>query len=132
MATDQENAARDNAARKEARKNEINERVEETKKARDEQTRFNLEKMEKDAKLRPTPTPEEINLAKSGVLVDPKEPDGSPEQNPFHQLASPSAQIEVGRKISEARPVGSEGKYATRSSNPGQPQPTPAPAPKKE
>jgi hypothetical protein len=44
---------------------------------RDEQNKSNLEAMKRMDSCKPTPTQEENDLAKLGVVVDEKEPDGS-------------------------------------------------------
>lgn len=95
-------AAADNKARREAREAD-QKRVEgDITKAREEQIKRNMDKMQADSKLRPTPTIEEVQLAMAGKNPDIKEPDGSPEQNPHHHVAGPAAQIEVGRELPKA------------------------------
>jgi hypothetical protein len=62
--------------------------------------------------VKPTPTQEENDLAALGVVVDPKEPDGSGEEIGYHIVRS---------KQSDAKPSGAG--YATRGA-----EPAPAPA----
>ena len=51
--------------------------VQEMQARRDEQTRSNEEAMKRMESTQPTPTQEENDLAKLGVAVDEKEPDGA-------------------------------------------------------
>lgn len=134
--SDQDALRADNERRRRDREELTKRENEDIVRTREEQQKFNVEKMERDAKLRPTPTVEEVQRAMRGHSVDNKEPDGSPEQNPHHPVAPAAAQIEVGRKVSEARPAGEQGTYNTRAAraldNPNPPPTTPPPAPKKD
>lgn len=87
----------------------------EDKKARDDQVKANEEVMARQSGYRPTPTVEEVQRALRGENVDDKEPDGSPEQNVHHRTTPVSRQIEVGHKVSEAKPSTDKGAYATRA-----------------
>src|SRR4051812_38698938 len=104
MSTQDEAAAKAaNEQRRQARENDRKQNEQDIKKARDQQAKLNNEKMERDAKLRPTPTVEEVQQAMAGHHIDNKAPDGSPEQNVHHHVAGPAAQIEVGRKLPETK-----------------------------
>jgi hypothetical protein len=92
----------DNKAAKEAVAASRKQVADDMKKAREDQIKANNEKMAADAKLRPTPTPEEIMMAMSGHNADQKEPSGAPEQNPNHPIMNAAQQIEVGRKVEPA------------------------------
>jgi hypothetical protein len=66
--------------------------------------------------VKPTPTQEENDLAALGVVVDPKEPDGSGEEPQYQGFVRP--------RQSDAKPSGAG--YTTRGSTPAH-EPTPAP-----
>ena len=68
----------------------------------------------------PTPTQEENDMAKLGVYLPEKEPDGSPEQD----FLAPQ---QMQTRHLEAKP-GTPG-YETRAAQRGQPQPRPRPEP---
>lgn len=70
----------------------------EYKTMRDAQEKMNNEVMASQAKMKPTPTPEEMHKALEGHNVDNKEDHGAPEQNVHHVPVSLSKQIEVGNK----------------------------------
>lgn len=100
-----EQAAADNKARREARENDRKAQEEQIKKDAEERNKMNMAVMEREAKYRPTPTPEEISLATAGHIVDHKENDGAPLQNERHAISNPAQQIEVGRETPTAKPV---------------------------
>lgn len=102
-AQDEAAAKAANEQRRQARENDRKQNEQDIKKSRDEQAKMNLEKMERDAKLRPTPTIEELQQAMAGHNIDKKAPDGSPEQNIHHPVAGPAAQLEVGRRLPETK-----------------------------
>ena len=62
---------------KEPRKTKDHPDVKAMQEQRDEQNKANQEAMKRMDSMQPTPTQEENDLAKLGVLVDEKEPDGS-------------------------------------------------------
>jgi hypothetical protein len=62
---------------KELRKTKDHPDVKAMEEQRDERTRLNEEAMERMDSSQPTPTQEENDLARLGVQVDEKEPDGS-------------------------------------------------------
>ena len=62
---------------KELRKTKDHPDVKAMEEQRDERTRLNEEAMERMDSSQPTPTQEENDLARLGVHVDEKEPDGS-------------------------------------------------------
>lgn len=111
-----EQSAVNNQANREAREKARQASEEQFAKDRAEMEKRNLEKMEADAKLRPTPTPEEIHMAMAGHNKAIKEPDGAPLQNERHPIASPARQIEVGRETPTAQPVGSSSDQVNQSS----------------
>lgn len=94
----------------------------EVRKFREEQAKMNEEVMAKQAKSRPTPTVEEIQIALEGGGIDDKEPDGSPEQNVHHHTVPVSTQIEVGHKLPETK---AEPKPAVSTQNPVPAKPAP-------
>ncbi len=113
-------SAESNKVAREAREQSRKDAEEQFKKDRADMEKRNLAKMEADAKLRPTPTPEEIHQALAGHNVAVKEPDGSPLQNERHHTANVAQQIEVGREIPPAQPVGSDADIANQKSATGQ------------
>jgi hypothetical protein len=116
-----ENAANNKAGR-EARQASRDAAEKDFKDQREAMIKMNTEKMEADAKLRPTPTPEEIASARAGNNVDVKESDGAPLQNERHHIANAAQQIEVGRQLPPAQPVGSDADLANQKSLTGQAQ----------
>ena len=62
---------------KERRKTKDHPDVKAMQTRREEQNKSNLEAMKRMDSSQPTPTQEENDLAKLGVMVDEKEPDGS-------------------------------------------------------
>lgn len=96
-------AEQDMKARREAREAEQKQVEENLKADREEMIQNNLKKMEQEAKYRPTPTIEEVQLAMAGQNKDIKDPDGSPEVNPNHKIVNPAQQIEVGREMPPAK-----------------------------
>lgn len=119
-ANTEKQAAADNQARREAREKDRKAAEEQVRKDAEERNKLNLAKMEADAKLRPTPTPEEIQMAVAGHVVDQKEPDGAPLQNERHPITNAAQQIEVGRETPTAQPVegtDKDGKTTTDNSN---------------
>lgn len=101
--TQTQDLAAENKARRDAKQEDQKRVADQLTKDREAQVKMNMEKMEADSKLRPTPTIEEVQLAMAGKNKDVKEPDGSPEQNPHHHIANAAQQIEVGREIPKAQ-----------------------------
>ena len=95
----------DNQARREAREKDRKASEDQFAKDRADMEKRNLEKMQADSKLKPTPTIEEVQAAIAGHSKDFKEPDGAPLQNERHPVANAAQQIEVGREIPTAQPV---------------------------
>ena len=95
----------DNQARREAREKDRKASEDQFAKDRADMEKRNLEKMQADSKLKPTPTIEEVQAAIAGHSKDVKEPDGAPLQNERHPVANAAQQIEVGREIPTAQPV---------------------------
>lgn len=102
---DVQSAQAGNKARREAREEQRKTSDEQIAKDRAEMEKRNLEKMQADSKLKPTPTIEEVQQAMAGHSKAIKEPDGSPLQNERHPVANAAQQIEVGREIPTAQPV---------------------------
>jgi hypothetical protein len=101
--TAQERELKANEDRRTARREDAKRVEADLQKQRDDMIKMNLEKMQREAEYRPTPTPDEIREAMAGKNKDYKEPDGSPEQNPAHPVANAAQQIEVGREIPPAQ-----------------------------
>jgi len=95
----------DNQARRESREKDRKASDDQITKDREAMIKSNLEKMQRDSELRPTPTIEEVQSALAGHNKDIKEPDGAPLQNERHRVANAAQQIEVGREIPTAQPV---------------------------
>lgn len=95
----------DNQARREAREKDLKATNDQIAKDREAMIKSNLEKMQRDSELRPTPTIEEVQQALAGHNKDVKEPDGAPLQNERHPTANAAQQIEVGREIPTAQAV---------------------------
>lgn len=89
---------------------------------REQREKARNERIAEDAKVKPTPTQEENDLAVSGVPLAEHEPDGSPEQN---RPPEPDQHGQHRTRQVEAKPSSQHqrGDYATR---------TQAPAPKAE
>jgi hypothetical protein len=66
-----------NMAQNQATQEQRNERTKAMQEQRDERTKANEEAMKRMDSSKPTPTQEENDLAKLGVMVDEKEDDGS-------------------------------------------------------
>lgn len=79
--TTTENNAAANKAAAAARKETQDKAHERIRNERADMLKNNEQKMVADAKLKPTPTPDEIAAALAGKSVDEKEPDGSPPQD---------------------------------------------------
>jgi hypothetical protein len=123
LQTMSEQASADNKARREQRTKDAEAQTKQIEADRAQQEKMNLAKMEADAKLRPTPTPEEVAKARAGHNVDVKEPDGAPLQNERHPIANAAQQIEVGREIPTAAPVGSTQDQANQNNAMGRAAP---------
>lgn len=130
--TAEQQAAAQNQERRDQRDKALKEQTDQMAKDRADMEKRNLEKMEADAKLRPTPTPEEIQQAVAGHIVDHKESDGAPLQNERHHTLNPAQQIEVGREVKSAEPVGSKADIANQNNPHGVGAAKPAPAPDKK
>lgn len=106
-----------------ARQEQREKHKEQLDKAREEQIQRNEEKMARDARLRPTPTPDELNAAHAGLNVDHKEPDGSPEQDihvsPNDVVArAVHGQNDDPNRYRSASPDGRDANYRTREARP--------------
>jgi hypothetical protein len=95
----------DNQARREAREKDRKASEDQISKDREAMVKSNLDKMQRDSELKPTPTIEEVQQAMVGHNKDIKDSDGAPLQNPNHPVANAAQQIEVGREIPTAQPV---------------------------
>ena len=113
-------AAADNKARRESREQNRKAAEDSIAKQRQEQIDMNMAKMQAEAKFRPTPTPEEVAHARAGYVDLEKESDGAPLQNERHHILNPAQQIEVGRQMKSAEPVGSDADIANQKSLSGQ------------
>ncbi|MBR0753493.1 hypothetical protein JQ604_14995 [Bradyrhizobium jicamae] len=115
--TDQDQAA---AKRAEEQAAATKKRDEDTRKRlaeeRDARQKEREERMAENAKVKPTPTQEENDLAKSGVHIAEHEPDGSPEQSTEHHPANPDKHRT--RETKPAQGSQSRADYSTRTSNP--------------
>lgn len=125
--TAEQQAASQNQARREEKEKSRQEMTDQLAKDRADMEKRNLEKMEADTKLRPTPTVDEIQQAIAGHSVDNKESDGSPLQNERHHTLNPAQQIEVGREMKSAEPVGSSADVANQNNPHGVGAAKPAP-----
>jgi hypothetical protein len=101
--TTQDPSIANNKARREEKKADQKAAADRIANDRDLMIKSNIDKMAADAKLRPTPTVEEVQMAMAGYNKDVKEPDGSPEQNPHHHVVNAAQQIEVDREIPKAQ-----------------------------
>ncbi|RXG91580.1 hypothetical protein [Bradyrhizobium zhanjiangense] len=118
--TDQDQAA---AKRAEEQAAATKKRDEDTRKRlaeeRDARQKEREERMAENAKVKPTPTQEENDLAMSGVHIAEHEPDGSPEQSTDHPMHENDRRQPSTRETKPAA-HGSQSRadYSTRTSNP--------------
>lgn len=106
-----------------ARREEHEKRKEQLDRDRDEMIQRNEEKIARESKYKPTPTPDELNAARAGVNVDHKEHDGSPYQD-IHASPADVARGVDQRDERQRRSAEAEGRaagYKTRDTQAHQP-----------
>lgn len=114
MVDQNQKAHEDAERRRQEREDEHKKRKENLDQERKAQVKVAEERNAQLSKLRPTPTPDELNAARAGKNPDFKEPDGSPLQDtdlPAHQAAKGIPGTEDRQATAEGNDVS---RYKTR------------------